>query len=201
MSHIKFNPRTLILLIFILVVGMLRVLVPVIGDIKVLANYSAIGAIALFGGAYFNNNAKAFAFPLLTLLISDVILSLTVYKAYSNGAFLYEGWYWVYGAFALMTLVGKLVIKKPNVISFVAATIVVVLIHWIVTDFGMWYGNPSFPQTLAGFWVVLEMAIPFEFRFLYGTLGYGAIMFGSFEFLKYKYPVLSFNDSGTVASI
>ena len=199
MSNIKFNPRTLILLLFILIVGMMRVLVPVIGDIKVLANYSAIGAIALFGGAYFNNNAKAFAFPLLTLLVSDVILSLTVYKAYSSG-FLYEGWYWVYGAFALMTLVGKLVIKKPGVLSFVAATLIVVLIHWIVTDFGMWYGSPSFPQTLAGFWTVLEMAIPFEFRFLYGTLGYGAIMFGLFEFLRYKYPVLSFDRPANVTN-
>ena len=200
MSNIKFNPRTLILLIFILVVGMLRVLVPVIGDIKVLANYSAIGAIALFGGAYFNNHVKAFAFPLLTLLISDLVLSLTVYKQYSSG-FLYEGWYWVYGAFALMTLVGKLVVKKPGVLSFAAATLIIVLIHWIVTDFGMWYGSPSFPQTLAGFWTVLEMAIPFEFRFLYGTLGYGALMFGAFELLRYKYPVLNFKGKEAVVSI
>lgn len=189
MSNIKFNPRTIAVLLFVLVIGVFRALIPVFGDVNVLANYSAVGAIALFGGAYFNSNSKSFTFPLLTLLLSDLILSLTVYKSYNSG-FLYEGWYLVYGAFALMVLVGKLFLKKVNVYSVVLATIATVLIHWIVTDFGVWYGSAAYPQTLAGFGTVLFNAIPFEIRFLDGTLGYSAIMFGLFEFLKSKYPVL-----------
>jgi hypothetical protein len=194
MSNIKFNPRTATVLIFILVIGIFRALIPMVGDVTVLANYSAVGAIALFGGAYFNSNGKSFSFPLLTLLLSDLILSVTVYKNF-NGGFLYEGWYFVYGAFALMVLAGKLILKNVNVISVVFAAIATVLIHWIVTDFGVWYGSAAYPQTLAGFGTVLFDAIPFEFRFLNGTLGYSAIMFGLFEYLKVKYPVLKFKSS------
>jgi hypothetical protein len=191
MSDIKFNPRTLTLIFFIVVIGLTRVLIPLIGDLEGLANYTAVGALAIFGAAHFNNNIKSFSFPILTLLLSDVILSLTVYKEFSNG-FLYEGWYWVYAAFAIMVLAGRVIMKKVNVLSFLAATLAIVLIHWIVTDFGIWYGSAVYPQTLAGFWVVLANAIPFEFRFLYGTLGYGAVMFGLFEVLKLKFPVLNF---------
>jgi hypothetical protein len=190
MSNIKFNPRTATVLIFILVIGVFRALIPMVGDINVLANYSAVGAIALFGGAYFKSNSKSFSFPLLTLLLSDLILSLTVYKNFNTG-FLYEGWYLVYAAFALMVLVGKLILKNVNVISVVLATVATVFIHWIVTDFGVWYGSAVYPQTIVGFSTVLFNAIPFEIRFLNGTLGYSAIMFGLFEYLKVKYPVLN----------
>ncbi len=200
MSDIKFNPRTLTLILFILAIGLSRVLIPLIGDLEGLANYSAIGALAIFGAAYFNNNVKSFSFPILTLLFSDILLSLTVYKSYSSG-FLYEGWYWVYAAFALMVVAGKLVMKKVNVLSFLAATLITVLIHWIVTDFGIWYGSAFYPQTLAGFWTVLAAAIPFEFRFLYGTLGYGAVMFGLFEALKLKFPVLNLSAKHTAATL
>lgn len=192
MADIKFNPRTLTLIVFIVIIGLSRVLLPMLGDLDAIANYSAVGALAMFGGAYFSNNLKSFSFPIATLLFSDILLSLTVYKSSSNGL-LYEGWYWVYGAFALMVLTSKFIMKKVNVFSFLTATLATVMIHWIVTDFGIWYGSAFYPQTLAGFWNVLAAAIPFEFRFLYGTMGYGVVMFGIFEALKVKYPVLSFN--------
>jgi hypothetical protein len=198
MSNIKFNPRTVILLLIILVIGLFRAMIPMVGDINVLANYSAVGAIALFGGAYFNSTSKSFGFPLLVLLLSDLILSVTVYKS-ANGGFLYEGWYFVYGAFALMVFAGKLIIKKVNPFSVLLATLVAVLIHWIVSDFGVWYGNPTVPQTFAGYWYVLLKAVPFELRFFDGTLGYSAIMFGLFEYLKVKYPVLSLKTSKVLA--
>lgn len=197
MSDIKFNPRTLTLILFIVVIGLSRVLLPMFGDLEAIANYSAVGALAIFGGAYFNNNLKSFSFPILTLLFSDLLLSLTVYPS-AGSDLLYEGWYWVYGAFALMVLAGKLILSKVNVLSFLTATFATVMIHWIVTDFGVWYGSPSHPQTLAGFWSVLSAAIPFEFRFLYGTLGYGIVMFGLFEGLKLKFPVLKYSSSKSV---
>lgn len=190
MSHIKFNPRTLTIVLFILAIGIFRALIPIMGDINVLANYSAVGAIALFGGAYFKSNSKAFGFPLLTLLLSDLILSVTFYKDF-NGGFLYEGWYMVYAAVALMVLAGKLIMKNVNVYSVVLASIVTVFIHWIVSDFGVWYGSALYPQTLAGFWAALAAAVPFEIRFLDGTLGYSALMFGLFEYMKVRYPALS----------
>lgn len=192
MSNLKFNPRTFILLLMILVITGFRLLVTFNSDALKFANFSSIGAVALFGGAYFKDHVKAFAFPLLSLFLSDFILSATIFSEYSNG-FLYEGWYWTYFAFALMVLVGRILLNKINAVSLLASTLSIVLIHWIVTDFGVWFKNPSYTQDFAGFWLCLERAIPFEIRFLEGTLIYGALLFGAFEILKAKYPVLKFN--------
>lgn len=189
MAHLKFNPRTLLLLLMILVITGFRLLVTFNSDELQFANFSSIGAVALFGGAYFKDNLKAFAFPLLSLFFSDFVLSTTIFSKYSNG-FLYEGWYWVYLAFALMVLVGRIMLKNVIIFSLFASTFVIVFIHWIVTDFPIWFRNPLYTQDLAGFILCLDRAIPFEFRFLGGTVMYGAILFGAFEILKAKYPVL-----------
>ena len=189
MAHLKFNPRTILLLLMILVLTGFRLLVTFNSDELKFANFSSIGAVALFGGAYFKDNLKAFAFPLLSLFLSDFVLSTTIFSKYSSG-FLYEGWYVVYFAFALMVLVGRLMLKNITIANFLASTLTIVLIHWIVTDFPIWFRNPSYTQDLAGFWLCLERAIPFEVRFLEGTVIYGAILFGAFEILKAKYPVL-----------
>jgi hypothetical protein len=189
MSESIFNPRTLILLLIVALVTVLRTVAPFSDNFGDIANFSAVGAITLFSGSYFKNPVQSFAIPLLTLLLTDIILATTIYREYSNG-FLYDGWYWTYIAFAIMILVSRIIVKRVNTINFVLGTLAVVLVHWIVTDLGVWYGS-NYPQTLAGFWTVLALAIPFELRFLYGTLAYGVLMFGAFELIKVKYPSLN----------
>jgi hypothetical protein len=189
MSESIFNPRTLILLLIVALVTVLRTVAPFSDNFGDIANFSAVGAITLFSGSYFKNPVQSFAIPLLTLLLTDIILATTIYREYSNG-FLYDGWYWTYIAFAIMILVSRIIVKRVNTINFVLGTLAVVLVHWIVTDLGVWYGS-NYPQTLAGFWTVLAKAIPFELRFLYGTLAYGVLMFGAFELIKVKYPSLN----------
>jgi len=189
MTLTKFNPKTLVLLLIIIIIGTLRVISNFNYEISPLANFSPIGAMALFGGAYFNKSWKAFLFPLLTLFISDFILQQTVFKAYGNG-FLYSGWYWVYGAFALMTLAGRWIMRHVAVHTFLISALTCVFIHWIVSDIGVWIGSKIYAQTLGGFINCLIAAIPFEGRFLAGTLVYGIIMFGSFEWMKKRYSSL-----------
>src|ERR1051326_4060072 len=103
MTPKKIDPGTTVLMLFIIATAAVRTVFNFSYEISPLANYSPLGAMALFGGAYFNRRWKAFAFPLLMLLASDVVLHQTVFKRYGNG-FLYDGWYWVYGAFALMVV-------------------------------------------------------------------------------------------------
>jgi len=117
-------------------------------EISPLANFSPVGAMALFGGSYFNKSWKGIAFPLLTLFISGFILHQTVFKAYGNG-FLYNGWYWVYGAFALMTLAGRRIIRKVTVHTFLLSVFAWVFIHWIVTDIGVWIGSKIYAPNIS----------------------------------------------------
>ncbi len=193
MSEFKFNPRTAILLLIIVVISIIRVAAPHTDNFKEIANFSAVGAIALFGGAYFNNNYKAFGFPLLLLLLSDIFIAKT-----SGYGFFYAGWYWTYIAFVLMVLVAKLMIKKVTVLSFLGASVIAVFIHWIVADIGVMYFPGLYEPTLAGYVKCLGAAIPYERLFLYGTLAYGTIMFGAFELLRAKYPRLSLSANTAV---
>ena len=189
MSIPKFNPRGLVLCIFIFAIGVVRILISPGKDFSPFSNFTPLAAMALFGGAYFSNNYKAFGWPLLSLFITDVVLSLTVFKAYSNGL-LYSGWYWTYGAFALMTLTGKFLIKKINTKNIVVASVICVFIHWLITDFGVWLQGTMYPKTFAGYLLCLTAAIPYAVAFLAGTLLYSAILFGLFNWMQNRYPFL-----------
>lgn len=195
MSSSKFNPATLVVLLFVMATGAVRVFCNLHlenGVISEVALYSPIGAMALFGGAYFNKGWKAFLFPLGTLFLSDFILHQTVFKPYSSGL-LYSGWWWVYGAFVLMVLAGRLIMRRVTVGTFVTSVLAAVIIHWIVTDIGVWYGSKTFAQNFGGFVDCLTLAIPFELRFLGSTAAYGAILFGGFAWLRNRYPALKHN--------
>ena len=189
MTITKINPRNALLLLIIIVIAAIRVLNNFSTEITALANYSPLVALTLFGSAYFKGNAKPLLLPLATIFISDIILFATVYKQYGDG-FLYAGWAYVYGAFLLMAISGKFIIKKVTVQRLSIAAAVSVFLHWIVTDFGVWLGSTTYPQTLAGFNACLTAAIPFELRLISATIIYGAIMFGVFELMQRKYPAL-----------
>ncbi len=175
-------------MIVVIVMRSLAPLSPVFAEI---ANFSGLGAIAIFGGSYIKNRVNAFLLPILVLALSDFGLFLVAGKAYV----FYPGWEYTYIAFALMVLVGKLVIKKVTVSNILIASVASVFVHWIVTDFGVWYGYDFYPHTLTGFWTCLNAAIPFERIFLASTLIFAAVMFGAFELLKVKFPSLSFREN------
>jgi hypothetical protein len=187
MSVLKINPRNAVLLLIIVVMAILRI--ASFSGWGPLTVFTPIGAMALFGGAYFNGNVKPFAFPLLTLFISDVIVMLTFFadSEYRTGI-LYSGWVWTYGAFALMAIAGKLIIRDINVKNIAIAVVVSTLIHWLVSDIGGCLAENKF--TLSVYTQRLITAIPYELRFLGGTAFYSALLFGLFEWLQTKYTSL-----------
>ncbi|WEK36460.1 MAG: hypothetical protein P0Y53_03015 [Candidatus Pseudobacter hemicellulosilyticus] len=192
MSLKKWNPRTIVLLVFITVVALLRVFFTAEASMSPLATFTPIGAMALFGGAYFNSNIKALLFPLLTLWISDIFLNRFVY--YGEWVFFFEGFVFTYGAFALIALSGKWLIRKVTVSNIVLASFVAVLIHWIGTSPGCFLvPEPMYPQTWGGYFTSLVAAIPYERNFLIGTLLYSGVLFGGFEWLQHRYKSLQFH--------
>ncbi|THU41465.1 hypothetical protein FAM09_04980 [Niastella caeni] len=187
MSLKQINPRNAVLLLIILVTAILRL--AAFTGWGPLTIFTPIGAMALFGGAYFSGNVKPFAFPLLTLFISDVVLTFTLFSdsEYRDGL-LYNGWVWTYGAFALMTIAGKLIIRDVTVKNIVIAVIVSTLIHWLVSDIGACVVEKEFTFSL--YTQRLITALPYEWRFLGGTAIYSALLFGLFEWLQTKYTAL-----------
>ncbi|MCK9402517.1 MAG: hypothetical protein M0Q26_03875 [Chitinophagaceae bacterium] len=194
MSLKKINPRTTMLILFIVVTGLLRVMSA--GKLlSPIANFTPLGAMALFGGTYFNSRWKSYLFPLLALFASDMVMMQLFYKTYSNGL-LYNGWLWTYSAFAVMVLIGKYV-KKVNFKSVVTAAVTAALAHWLITDFGVWLGGGldvttgrALTADWHGFVQCYVQAIPFLKNMLLGNIIYSGILYGGFEALQKRYPSL-----------
>lgn len=174
--------RNIILILMIVLAAAFRLLA---FKYKELSNFNPVGAIALFGGVYFTSKWKSYATVLLALFATDIVLN---YLYFSKLTLWYSGAEFTYIAFALMVLVGTF-IKKTNVLNVVLASVVSVLIHWLVTDLP-WATGTLYPHTWAGYMTSLAAAIPFERNLVYGTLVFGFLMFGGFELAKTKYSFL-----------
>ena len=187
--------RFISLLVIIMLLGIWRIII-VQNEDNTWMNFSPLGAMALFGGVYFSNRAKSFIFPLLILLVSDIIVMQTVYSQYASGL-LYNGWYWTYGSFALMVLLAELFKRKVTVGSVLLMSILAALIHYVVTDFGVWLGGgrditTGLPYTKdwAGLIKCYVLALPYLKSLLLGNLIFSAVLFGGFELAQYKFPSL-----------
>lgn len=192
----KINPRFGVLAIFILAVAVLRISNAAIHN--PLSNFTPIGAMGLFGGAYFSSKWKGILFPLLTLLVSDLLIN----QFLLNGKYgiLYSGWYWVYGVFALIGLAGNRIIQPVTIKNVLIAGLVASLGHWLLLDFIVWAGGGTDIRTglpLSRDWMGLQQCylqgLPFFKNFLAGTLVYSALLFGTFEWMKSKIPALVYN--------
>jgi hypothetical protein len=135
--------------------------------------------MALFGGAYFNRKSFAFAVPLAAMFLTDAIIG-----------FHSEMWL-VYLSFALIVLIGMLMLKKVNIKNVIIASLTASISFFIITNFGVWAFGTMYPKNIAGLIECYIAAIPFIQNTLIGDLFFSGIMFGMFEFVKAKLPLLS----------
>ncbi len=189
----KINPRFAVLAIFMIVVAAMRI--PNSAQLTPWANFSPIGAMGLFGGAYFTRQWKALLFPLLTLLVSDLVIQAFVFGG--KYGMMYSGWYWIYGIFAAITFIGKSFIKKVSAKNVLLAAVTASLTHWLLADLTVWMGGGTDLRTMtpltkdwAGLMQCYAQGLPFMRNFLAGTLVYSAVMFGAFEWMKTRYSFL-----------
>jgi len=115
-----------------------------------------------------------------------------------HGYILYEGWYWVYGVFALTVFVGSWFIQKVSVKNVLLACVAASLAHWLITDLGVWLaggldittGQP-YTRDLSGFLKCYYLALPFLKNFFLSAVFYSAVMFGTFELAQRRMPRLA----------
>ena len=148
-------------------------------------NFSPVAAMGLFGAAWFAKKWIAYAAPLISLFISDLILNNTLY---SNGSFriFYEGFYWQYISFALVIFLATIVFRN-NKFSFLktgAAALGSSLIFFLISNFGVWASSSIYSADMSGLFSCYLFAIPFFQSTLAGDLIYSFILFGGFELLR-----------------
>jgi hypothetical protein len=174
-----------VLLILIISAGAMRI--PNALQVTPWSNFSPVGAMALFGGAYFTSKWKAFLFPLLTLLLGDLAVSLFVFDG--KYGIIYDGWYWIYGIYLLIVLTGRWLIRQRVSIKNIAiSSVAAALMHWLLADLIMWLSGAIDLRTglplgkdMNGLMQCYAQGFPLMLNFLAGTVVYSAILFGIFE--------------------
>jgi len=188
----QINPRPLVLAAIILAAGIFRIVTTQAHSS--LSGFTPLGAMALFAGFYFNDKWKAYLLPLLTLWLSDIVLNRYLY--FNSWVFFYDSFAWVYASFALMVFMGQL-IKTVSVKTVLGSSIAAALGHLLISNFGVWLVGCTgiaedmvYTPDVNGLLNCYYMAIPSMINMLVGNLIFGALLFGSFEWIQKRFPVL-----------
>lgn len=184
MEKLKINIRFGTLSVFILLAAFSRL-------IPHPPNFAPIGAMALFGAAYFSRKYIALVIPIIAMWLSDLVLNNVVYGQYfDHFVWFYQGFYWTYGAFVIIGLIGFLLLKKVKVQTLLIGSLSASILFFLLSNFGVWFSGTMYPKDLNGLLVCYTAAIPFFKNTLMGDLVYCSVLFGAFEFAQAKIPSL-----------
>jgi len=169
------SPRFLVLSLMVLAAAATRALPLFIPHIW---NFTAVGALAIFAGAQFNDKRIALLMPLAAMAISDLFIG--------NGfdAVVYSG-------FIAMVVCGMLVNKRQNLPNLILSGIAGAVVFYLITNFALFYPISMYPHNFSGIIASYVAALPFLNNMLAGNLIYGTLLFGSFYLLKQRYPSLA----------
>ncbi|MDO8470905.1 MAG: hypothetical protein Q7S63_02985 [bacterium] len=143
-----------------------------------LPNFTPIGALALFVGAYVAPKTRwAILLPLPLLFISDILLGF--YEWQIMGL--------VYGSFLLYGVTGLLISQKRNPLTIIVGTFGGALVFFLVTNFGVWAFSSLYEKSFHGLLNAYVFAIPFFKTMLFGDVIYAGLFFGIYEaVLRYE---------------
>ena len=163
---VNYFMRNLSFLISIILLGVLSRLLPHP------ANFTPIGAIALFSGFYFKNKNYALL-PLITMALSDLLIS-----GYYGIVMFY-----VYGSFLLTFLLGRLFLQSSSsynriLISSLSGS----LLFFAVTNFAVAFHGTMYTKVLTGLLTSYWAALPFFRNTLLGDIFYNFTFFSSLKF-------------------
>jgi hypothetical protein len=140
-------------------------------------NFTAIGAIALFGGANIQDKRLAFLLPLLVMFGTDLFIGF------------HRVMIPVYSCFALTVLLGIFIQQRQNVKTIGTASILSSVVFFLVTNLSFWYGI-RYPHTFAGAMESYTLSLPFLANQVAGDLFYNAVLFLAFALVKMRFPAV-----------
>lgn len=150
-------------------------------------NFTPIGAMCLFAGAYLSQRKLAIFLPLLALFIGDLILHISYLQGFREFAGFYESIYINYIAFAFMVLIAGFGLKnKTNWFRIPMTTVAASIVFFLVSNLGVWLTSTMMymPKNLTTLVECYVAAIPFFWTTFAADLGYTTVLFASFFWLK-----------------
>ena len=178
--------KGLLLIIGLLTLGISTRFMFIVDGQSMLPNFTALGAIAIFGSNYLKGSMR-FVIPFVILWLSDLVLNNVIYSQYYE-SFQFFGSPWVYSAFLLAILIGIAMMRKPSWSNLFFTAIGTGVVFYLVTNFAVWM-SPSSPylKNAAGLLDCYLAALPFFRNTLLGNVFYSFLLFASFEFFVSRY--------------
>ncbi len=139
-------------------------------------NFTPIGAMAIFSGAYFADRRAALVVPLVALFVGDLFTSLHVLIPV------------VYASFALNVLIARWLRSHRTVGATAAITLFGALQFFIVTNFACWIA--FYPHTVEGLRECYVAALPYFQNTLLGDTVFVGLLFGGWAVAERAFPVL-----------
>jgi hypothetical protein len=142
-------------------------------------NFAPIGALALFGGAYFSSKRQALAIPLLSLVIGDFITGFHQLIPF------------VYASFLVSVTIGFWLRRRRSAPRIAAATLAGAVQFFLVTNFALWASSiGSYPKTATGLIACYIVGVPLFWNTLAGDAFYAALLFGGMALAERRFPSL-----------
>ncbi len=151
-------------------------------------NFTALGAAALFGGAYLSRKYGILV-PIIALFLSDLLLNNLIYAKqfphkYDGFIVLQTQTLWSYGALLLIVFMGSRFIREGKILSLVGTSFGASVVFFLITNFAVWLGSTRYPDSLSGLFMSYGAGIPFFWNTVAGDLLFVAVFFGGYEIVK-----------------
>ena len=141
-------------------------------------NATPVEAIALFGGAYFVDRRLAFIVPLAAMFVADLVIGL----------------HWmipvVYGCIALSVALGFGLRKSVNALRVIGFGVAGSVLFFVIVSFAEWAVGDT-EKCRAGLVACYVAANPFLKNAIVGTMVWSVVLFGGFELMRRRWPMLS----------
>ncbi len=178
-SNKKINVKFIVVAALILLAAFSRI-------IPHMYNFSPLGAIGMFGAAWFSKKWQAILVPLAATFISDLFINNVIYAQY-NPAFtwFYEGAYWQYLTYIIIIFAGFVLFRsKVTAPKVLMASLTATALFFLLSNFGSWITMSIYPKNATGLLASYTAGIPFINGTFYGDLFYCALLFGTFALIN-----------------
>jgi hypothetical protein len=147
-------------------------------------------SMAVFAGAVIKDRKWAFAVPVLSMMLSDILFQLLYSLHLTELQGFYEGQWQNYLLFGLMSVCGWLV-TRMQVGKILMASLIAPTAYFLLSNFLVWSGwsgtrGLGRPRTWNGLLLCYNDAVPFYKTSILASVVFSALLFGSYYLISRK---------------
>jgi hypothetical protein len=149
-------------------------------------------AMALLAGSVIKDRKWAFALPLASMLLSDILMEIlhSYYPSVSAG--FYSGQLLNYIFILSTTVIGFFISsRKPTEIA--GGALAAPVVYFLLSNFAVWLGGGGLQRakTMSGLLMTYADGLPFLKASLIGTMVFSAVLFGAYQLFSAKKRILA----------